>query len=183
MTILVDPLRWFAVQVLPQHEQKVASQLQYKGYEKFLPLYESRRQWSDRKKVLLQPLFPGYVFCRTTRSRFTSVLGTPGVVRIVSFGAHPCPIPDEEMDQLQHVTVSGRSLMPVPYVKVGQKVQIASGPLSGISGVVMMLKNKNHLVISVDLIMKAFSVDISTSDVIIADARKGSAALVYSYET
>ena len=178
MTILVDPFHWFVVQVLTQHEQRVASQLEYKGHESFLPLYESRRQWSDRRKATMQPLFPGYVFCRTKRSQFTSVLGTSGVIRIVCFGGRPCPISNDEMDHLQIVTRSGRSVLPVPYAQIGQRVEIASGPLSGISGVVVMLKNKNHLVISVDLIMKAFSIVISPFDVIIADTRHGFTASI-----
>lgn len=160
--ILQPPERalWFAVQVIPQHEQKVSVQLRQKGQEVFLPMLPVRRQWSDRTKLSEQPLFPGYVFCRIERSSFGLILGTQGVYRIISFGGKAYPLSDDEILCLRQVVNSGRSISTIPYFSVGQKVQVIGGPLSGITGIVARLKGQDRLVISVDLLMRSIAVDI-----------------------
>src|SRR5215467_15598312 len=69
-------LQWFAVRTATGREKLVSMQLKSKGYEDFLPLYRSRRQWSDRTKELELPLFPGYLFCRLDFSDRLPVLIT-----------------------------------------------------------------------------------------------------------
>lgn len=156
---------WFAVQVAPRHEKKVASILSYKGYEQFVPTYESRRIWTDRSKMIELPLFPGYVFCKITHKAVTGlVIATPGVVRVVGFSGRPYPIPDHEIDAIRKFS-SFPHVSPVPYLKVGQKVRINSGPLSGITGILAQIKNRHRVVVSVDLIMKSIAVDVDVADV------------------
>ena len=156
---------WFAVQVVPRHENKVASLLDYKGYQRFVPTYRSSRQWCDRKKVLELPLFPGYVFCRIVHGIAAGlVLTTPGVIRVVGFGGKPYPIPDHEIDAIQRVALSSDAV-PVPYLKVGRRVQISNGPLSGVTGILTQVKNHHRLVVSVDLIMNSVSIDVDLLDV------------------
>lgn len=161
---------WFAVQVVPQHEHKVATQLICKGHEGFLPTVLVKKQWSDRRKVSDRPLFPGYVFCRVQRSTFSSVLSTPGVHRIVSFGGRAHSIPDDEINSLKQVTVSGRDICQIPYVSLGQRVQVMAGPLSGVTGIVTQLKNQNRLIISVDLLLRSIAVDVATSELAPCDS-------------
>ncbi len=157
---------WFAVQVVPQHEHKVATQLRYKGQEEFLPLTAAHHQWSDRRKLVSRPLFPGYVFCRAKRSSFGTILSTPGVHKIVSFGGTAYPIPEIEIQSLQQALGSGREVCVTAHLTVGQRVQVSRGPLSGITGIVMRQKNRERLVISVELIMKSVSVEIAPSELI-----------------
>jgi hypothetical protein len=88
---IADEPLWFAVQVKPTHEKRVASLFDYKRYEWFLPLYGGRRRWSDRIKLMELPLFPGYVFCRFARCARLPVLKTPSVLRIVGTGLAPTP--------------------------------------------------------------------------------------------
>ena len=159
-----DRAFWFAVQVVPQHEHRVSTYLRDKGHEEFLPTVRTRRQWSDRSRLRERPLFPGYVFCRVQRSSFGSVLSTPGVYRIVSFGGHAYPISDEEMLSLRRVADSGRDISSVPYFSLGQKVCVAHGPLSGLDGIVVRIKNRHRLVISIDLLMRSVAVDIAMSE-------------------
>src|SRR5690242_9689932 len=71
-------LPWYAIRVKPNHEKPVAATLRGKGYQEFLPLSRTRRQWSDRVKVLDLPLFPGYVFCRLNLDDRMPLLTTPG---------------------------------------------------------------------------------------------------------
>lgn len=156
---------WFALQVAPRREKRVASILEYKGHEAFLPTYQVRRNWSDRVKTLDQPMFPGYVFCRVQKTGTGLVLATPGVIRVVSFGGKPCPIANEEIDSLQRLGRSGGDVMPYPYTQIGQKVRIAQGPFSGVVGVVVQVRNQRRLVVAVETIFKAVSIAIDALDV------------------
>lgn len=157
---------WFALQVAPRREKRVASILEYKGHEAFLPTYQVRRNWSDRVKTLDQPMFPGYVFCRVQKTGTGLVLATPGVIRVVSFGGKPCPIANDEIDGLQRLSRTGGDISPFPYTQVGQKVQITQGPFMGVVGVVVQVRNQRRLVVAVDTILKAVSIAIDASDVV-----------------
>jgi len=158
LTIESEP--WFALQVTPRHEKRVETILQHKNYGHFLPMCRTRRNWSDRIKTIEQPLFPGYVFVRCPLSSVGKVRGTPGIIRIVSFGGKPCPVPDAQIRALQRVIDSNRGLTSFPYLAAGQKVQIVAGPLSGITGIIIQLKNRHRLIVAVDLIMRSVSVEI-----------------------
>lgn len=160
------PESWFAIQVAPRHENRVASLLNYKGYQHFFPTYQSCRKWCDRNKTLELPLFPGYVFCRIFHGTASGlVLTTPGVIRVVGFGGKPCPIPDSEIDAIQRLALSP-DVMPAPYLKIGHKVQIMKGPLLGITGILTQVKNAHRLVVSVNLIMNSVSVNVDSVDVL-----------------
>jgi transcription antitermination factor NusG len=156
---------WFAVQVTPRHEKKVASLLEYKNYRQFLPTAPVRRRWSDRVKVLDEPLFPCYVFCRSRSSRLGGLRGTPGIIRVVSFGGKPCPLADYEIENLLRVIESKRDVSACPYLATGQTVHVISGPLTGVRGIITQIKKRNRLVLSVDMIMKSLSIEIDESEI------------------
>jgi transcription antitermination factor NusG len=157
---------WFAVQVVPQHEKQVASMLEYKGYELFLPTYLSKRYWSDRVKVLERPLFPGYVFCRLREMSLGSVCMTPGVVRILGAGPNSTSIPDAEIEAIARAVRSGLDICPfIPYARVGQHVRVKQGPLAGIVGRLIQIKNRTRLVLAVEVAFKAITVDIDAAEV------------------
>jgi transcription antitermination factor NusG len=86
-------LPWYALQIQIKLGSVASATLRGKGYEGFLPLYPSRRWWSDRIKTLDLPLFPGYLFCRFDVSdRLMPILTTPGVIGIVGAGKTPVPV-------------------------------------------------------------------------------------------
>src|ERR1035437_3207123 len=87
---------WYAIRVQSRFESVVSMALRGKGYEEFLPVYRTRRRWSDRFKDVDLPLFPGYLFCRfDVTGRLLPILTTPGLVSIVGAGRTPVPVPDE----------------------------------------------------------------------------------------
>jgi transcription termination/antitermination protein NusG len=179
-----EAINWFAVQVTPRHETKVDIGLGYRGCERFLPTCKVRRNWSDRVKTLQQPLFPGYLFCRTTAGLLGSVLATPGVIRVISFGGKPCPVADQEIADLQRALHSGRPMQPVPHLSLGQRVQIKAGPLAGITGIITHFKNQSRLVLCVDSIMKAVAIDIDACDAVAVPATSVKPAVgAYPYRT
>lgn len=157
---------WFVVQVAAQHEKRVASLLESKGYKSFSPVYLSRRRWSDRIKVVEQPLFPGYVFFRSKESAAGLVRSTPGVLRVVAFGGKPARVPDDEIDAVSRVLKVGLDASPfAPWLKIGQTVEVHRGPLRGITGRLVTIKNSARLVLSIEVTMQSISVEIDIADV------------------
>src|SRR5262245_61716341 len=133
---LPDRLPWFAIQVKSTHEKRVTSLLEYQTFECFLPLYTSRRRWSDRIKRVELPLFPGYVFGRFVASARVSILKTPSVIGIVGIRNIPTPIDVHEIAAIQRVVHSGFGVSPHPFLQVGQRVRINSGSLNGLEGII-----------------------------------------------
>lgn len=163
--LLIEKDSWFAVQVTPRHEKRVDAILQQQNYGHFLPMRRTRRKWSDRVKVIEQPLFPGYVFVRAQSCSVGKIYRMPGFIRIVSFGGRPCSVPDIQIEALQRIIDSKRDICPIPYLAVGQKVQIVTGPLSGLTGIISHHRNCGRLVVSVDLIMRSIVVEIDGEEV------------------
>lgn len=150
---------WFALTVAPRKEKTTAQLLRAAGLEDFLPLYTSKRRWSDRIKQIENPLFPGYVFCRFDPKVRRAVLKTPGVVSIVSFGRNPEPVDEAEIAALQAVCRSGLAATPWPRPKVGSKVRLQEGPLKGLEGILVEDK-KTRLVLSLTLLQRSVAVEI-----------------------
>lgn len=153
-------LPWFAIQVKARCEKVVAHALHCKGYEEFLPLCHARRCWSDRVRDVELPLFPGYLFCRLDPSRRLPVLTTPGVGAIVSCGRAPAPVDPAEVEAIQNVVRSGAPAAPWPYLDIGERVRIEAGPLRGLEGILLRLKNSQRLVVGVRLLQRSIAVEI-----------------------
>jgi transcription antitermination factor NusG len=151
---------WFAVQVRGGREHLSARHLSQRGYEVFLPRYRESRQWSDRVKVVERALFGGYVFCRLGPDVLGKIVTIPGVVRIVGNASGPLSIPAHEIDGIQGIVATCRTAQPWPMPHAGRRVRIEGGPLRGIEGVVIMVKGQQRLVVSVELLQRAVSVEI-----------------------
>lgn len=154
---------WFALQVRTRHEGGVANFLTGKGYEPFVPMYQSRRRWSDRIKVVDAPLFPGYLFCRFDINNRLPILTTPGVIQVVGFNRSPIPVEDAEIDAIQSLVASGFPSQPWPFLQAGDRVQIDSGPLRGLEGLLVELKGSHRLVVSVMLLQRSVAVEIDSA--------------------
>lgn len=151
---------WFALSTKRNREKHVAEILRGKGYEEFVPVYRSRRKWSDRYKEFELPLFPGYVFCRFEPGRRLPVLTTPGVVLVVGNGRVPVPVEDAEIEALKMLVKSRLQLEPWPYLKVGERVVIENGALAGLEGILQDVRKSCRVVVSVDLLQRAVAVEV-----------------------
>jgi transcription antitermination factor NusG len=129
--------------------------------EAFLPLLMEVRRWSDRKKKVALPLFPGYVFVRIDWRDRIKVLPIDGVVRFVQIGGHPSPIPDEQIHWVRIVIGSPDHVKRVPYLAVGNEVRVTSGPFAGVRGFVQRTEGKTRVVISLQCISRAVSVEVN----------------------
>lgn len=151
---------WFAIWVKGRSEQNVASHLRARGYQPLLPTYFERRQWSDRVRVAELPLFPGYLFCRFDLTDRLPILAAPGVIQILGVGKTLLPVDDAEMEAIQAISRSELPKRPWPYLKVGQRVQIGSGPLRGVEGILTETRGEHRLVVSVELLRRAVAVEL-----------------------
>jgi transcription antitermination factor NusG len=156
-------MRWFAVAVMPRHEKSAATSLEYKGLDTFLPLYRKFHQYKSRTREFDLPVFPGYVFCRFDISRCLPVLGTTGVIQILGCGRTPVPVDEEEMLALQTVATRKLAMEPCPFVQVGETVRIKEGPLAGVRGTVIRVRNMVRVVLSITLLMRSVSVEVDAS--------------------
>lgn len=151
---------WFAIRVKSRCERVVSEALRQKGYDEFLPMYWSRRRWSDRVKVMQMPLFSGYLFCRFSVSDRVPILATPGVVLIVGQGRTPLPIDSEEINAIRTAVNSGCRVEPWPQLEVGRTVRIEEGSLRGLEGVLLRFKGTNQLILGVQLLQRAVAVEV-----------------------
>jgi transcription antitermination factor NusG len=156
-------LPWFALHVRTRHEAGVAAHLEGMGYEDFLPLYKTRTRWSDRTKEIEAPLFPGYLFCRFDPQNRLPILKTPGVIQVVGYSRQPIPVEETEIEAIQALVASGIPSQPWPYLEVGEKVRIESGPLRGREGVLVEFKGTHRLILSVALLQRSVAVEIETA--------------------
>lgn len=157
---------WFAVWTRSRHEQVVREQLETKHVEVFLPTIARWSRWKDRKKKIDWPLFPGYCFARFDPDDALPVLKCAGVVSIVSVDGRPVPIPAIELDSIRVLVSSELQFDPCPLLREGMMVEVAHGPLKGVVGRLMRKDAlRARLVLSVDLIGQAVSVDVDAADV------------------
>jgi transcription antitermination factor NusG len=157
-------LRWYAVYTSANHEKRVAQQLSQRSVENYLPLYVSVRRWKDRRVKLHLPLFPGYLFVRFALHDRLRVLQIPGIARLVSFDGLPAALPEAEIEALKNGLEHGLHVEPHPYLTVGHRVQINSGPLAGLQGILRRWKGDWRVIISLDLIHRSVVVEVGASD-------------------
>ncbi len=162
---MTDDDAWFALWTRSRHEQVVREQLERKHIETFLPTVARWSRWKDRKKKIDWPLFPGYCFARFDARQRLPVLKCTGVVNIVSFEGEPARIPEHEINGIRQLVESDLAYDPCPFVREGQTVEVVHGPLKGIVGRLLRKGAHARLVLSVDLIGQAVSVEVDAADV------------------
>ena len=157
--------KWYAAYTSPNHEKRVAAELRRRSVECYLPLYESMRRWKDRRVRLELPMFPGYVFVRLALRDRLQVLQVPGVSQLVGFDGRPEVVPNEDIEAIRTCLAGEHPLLPHPYLQRGQRVRVLTGPLAGLTGVVVRQNKQTRLVISFDLLMRSVAVELHPSDV------------------
>lgn len=162
---LSDNKDWYAVYTVVRHEKVVHQYLTDQGVTSFLPLMEVVNRWKDRKKKLALPLFPGYLFVHTDLEDKLSILKTRGVVRILGFNGNPYPVPYGQIENIQKLVSSNLSFDPYKYFISGKEVIVVKGPLEGAKGKIIERRGNYRLILAVDLIQSAVSVEVDIDDV------------------
>ncbi|TCD48790.1 UpxY family transcription antiterminator [Chlorobium sp. N1] len=162
MTEGFDP-HWYAVYVRSRYEKKVHQWLLEKELESFLPLMETIRQWSDRKKKVYEPLFRGYVFVNIDmKHEHVKVLETEGVVKFIGIGRNPSVIGERDIEWLKTLVREPDSLhQTVSSIPYGKKVRVLAGPFKDMEGVVVKAGREERLVVFFESIMQGIEISIS----------------------
>lgn len=150
--------RWYALYVRSRHEKTVENSLRVKGYRAFSPSYRTKRKRVDRIAEIEVALFPGYVFCQFDTNKRLPILMTPGVVGVVGRGNRAEPVDDTEIASIRTVALAGRPVQPWPFLRIGQRIRLQAGPLAGVEGIFLRVKDECHLVVSITLLQRAVSV-------------------------
>ena len=167
------PFPWYVLAVRSNFERSASQSLADKGYETFLPQYRVRRKWSDRSKEIELPLFSGYTFCRFDSRQRLPILQAPGVISILGFtGTGPIPVDEAEIAAVRTLLDSNLPVGPWPFLRAGSFVTVERGPLTGVEGIVVEVKTKFRLVVSVSLLQRSVSVEIDRDWVVPHETRR-----------
>ena len=154
-------MSWHAVYTRSRHEKLTERLLTGGGFETYLPLRRTLNQWKDRRTWVDSPLFPGYLFVRSSLHGLPEVRRTKGVVTLVGkHTAEPYVVPDEELDNVRRLVETDVRVDPYPYLQPGTPVRIKRGTLQGVEGIVMRKARKYFLVVSVDILGRSAAAEI-----------------------
>ncbi len=171
---------WFALQTRYRYEERIAAELQAKGFESYLPTMPEVHAWKDRKKVLNVPAFGGYLFVRfepSLRNR-VRVLETAGAVKLLGSHGLPEPVSCREIEFLRLALQSGMPCSRQRYVEVGTPVRVCRGPLSGLEGKVLRMGNKLTVFVNVASVCQSIAVEVPIDDLDLGDRAKDTPILL-----
>ena len=159
---------WFALYTRSRFEKQVADQLERKRVPVFLPLRQEVHRWQDRYQKVDVPFFRGYLFAQFEPDSHERVfvLRTNGVVRILGFGSEYTVVPPEQIEALRRLAEERAALHPHRFLRIGQRVKVATGSLAGVEGILVRIRKQDRLVIAVEAIRQAVAVELAGYEVI-----------------
>jgi len=153
---------WYAVYTKPRNEKKLADRLNDKGIEAYLPMRRTLKQWSDRKKMVDEPLISSYVFVNVLRENYFTVLNTPGAVKYIWFCGKPAVIPENQIRTLKFIMGQNPEIDCVSAdLRQGMHVKVISGPMKELTGELLNYAGKHKVMIRLDHLDKALLLTIS----------------------
>jgi len=158
-----NQLKWYAIHSKSRHEDVVLNGLKKKLIEAFLPKMQIMSRRKDRRKTILVPILPGYVFVHSdlNLNQYWDIIKTYGVVRILGIQGKPVPVKDEEIASLKALHGTDRTVRNQAYMKEGDMVIIMEGPLKGLTGFYLRHKGKvDKVVISIELLQRSLAVEV-----------------------
>jgi len=149
---MVPRKRWYALYTKSRVEKRVAAMLEKNGIEVYLPLQRTMRQWSDRRKIVYEPLFRSYVFVRVGNRDHLIALKIPGVVCYVTIEHKRVPVPDYQIEAVKTFLGEEELTEPIEYFETGTLVEVAYGTLKGLRGKLINAKNHRKLIVQIDAV-------------------------------
>lgn len=158
--------QWYVFYTYPNAEKVVCNELIKREYEVFLPLVERIHQWKNRqRKVVLQVLFPSYIFVKTREPEIFNILQTPKIVRCIKNGDRPAVVSEKDIQCIKAMLELKEEVFVESDFLEGQRVRIIQGPLAGYEGILTKRKGKSRFGVQLDEINQYASIDISLSQV------------------
>ncbi|MEO1514778.1 MAG: UpxY family transcription antiterminator [Bacteroidota bacterium] len=155
---------WYVAYTYPKYEKKVDLRMKNMGIDSYLPLTEQKRQWSDRVKKIEAPLFPCYLFVRTSAAKVYDLEQINGLMRFVSFDQELATISENEINAIKRVLAHHANARAEDRVyMIGERVRIGQGPLAGMEGMLIRKNSSSRFVIQITTLNRSIEVDIPTS--------------------
>lgn len=160
--------KWFVVYTRPRYEKKVATEIAAMNrHECYLPVKKVTRKWGERVKKAEEPLFPNYLFVKTTPKNRMLLFDIPGVVRFVSFEGKAVTIAEKEIEKIRLMEGCGKELQVEPYCSVGSQVVIKHGIFAGLQGILCRKLNNARLIVRMPLLKQAISIQVGEDDLLL----------------
>lgn len=160
-------LHWYVFYTKPRFEKKIHQKLIAQGLECYLPLIKVWRQWSDRKKLIEEPLFKSYIFARVNEKGRLLVLQTNGIVNCVSFNGKIAIVPDEQIEYIKKIVEHKQdSIKVADTLYKGTKVKVISGPLKGMEGYVEYVCEDKWVVFNIDVVNHSIRVKLGKDEIV-----------------
>jgi len=162
---------WYAIHTRSRHEDKAFAGLVQKSISAFLPKIEVWSKRKDRRKRIMVPLFPGYLFVEMfslDNEAKLDVLKTFGVVRILGkpTGSEPISVPDDKIDAIRRIVESRVEVQNLQYPHVGEAARIVDGPFKGIEGTVIKTDyQKDLFVVTIELLQRSVAIKLDSSQI------------------
>jgi len=138
-----QPLNWYVVYTKPRWEKKVAELLSRDKIVNYCPLNKVTRQWSDRKKIVMEPLFTSYVFVNMSIEKLTQVRQTDGIINFLYWLGKPAVIKNEEIEVIRNFMSEHENVqLEKAVVNLDDKIRVVSGPLMKREGQIIEIRHK-----------------------------------------
>lgn len=135
--------KWYAVYTKSRWEKKVAEQLEKLNIENYCPLNKVVRKWSDRKKVIEEPLFTSYVFVKINEKQMNSLRSVFGLVNFVYWLGKPAVIQDSEIDLIKNFLKNHNDIkIEQAHLNIHDKVRVIDGPFEEMEGSIVAIKKR-----------------------------------------
>jgi transcription antitermination factor NusG len=139
--------KWYVIYTKPRWEKKVAEFLSGKKIEHYCPLNKTTKYWTDRKKILLEPLFKGYVFVRLSALDKWDIKLIPGVINYIYWVGKPAVVKDEDIDTIRKFLNEFDDVMVVNKdITENKKVKVKQGIMMNYKGIVLQIKDNKAIV-------------------------------------
>jgi len=158
---------WYVLHTKSRFETVVNDALIKKSFEVFLPkiLVKSRRR--DRRLMIRAPLFPGYLFLKTSLQspEHIEILKTGGAVRLIGNKEGPIPVATETIESLKIMVAGDNKVFTGTRFKKGDPVTVVYGPFTGLTGTFVQYKGKGRVIVTIEALRQFAAVDVSEDDV------------------
>ena len=161
---------WYALWTHSHCEQMVHDQLHQKGFSTFLPRVDVWSRRRGKRRLIKAPMFPGYLFLRhpMDKDAYLTVSRAKGLVRVLGERwDRLAEVPHGEIEAIQKIDAACCRVLPYPYLREGQRVRIADGPLTGVEGLLVESRpSKGLLVLSVHLLQRSVAMSVDATAVV-----------------
>ena len=154
--------KWYPVYTRSRAEKKAYQELVRKNITAYLPLKKELKQWSDRKKIVEEPLIKSYLFVYISAKEYAEVLMTNGISRFLYFSGQIASMPEQQIESLKLLLATDVELEVYDYdIKPGEKVIVKAGPFKDMVAELVSIHSKQRIILRLENM--GFAININTS--------------------